>query len=171
MSQLAALLGTYAVGHSLEHGGRTYTFKAIDQATKVALTKAYFKRAREAVYALAGEVPAEVYADQLSRVNDQYTRGDFDFPQGATFNFFLTAGLPQLVELLTGEKDAADLVQQRQAEVTHLVLCVVLESFPDVKKKLLHAEQQGLIPADKLRLLSQLTPASSPPCNATGQPA
>lgn len=145
MSLLAKLLGAFAVGHSLEHGGSTFTFARVDQQTKVKLEAAYFKRARESVYAMREGLSEEEYDRALSRLTDRYTRGEMGFPLGESLVYFTTNGLAELVAAMTGRPlpDCERLVEERWQETFHLVWCVLCESFEGLKKKLLSAEAQG----------------------------
>lgn len=143
MANLAELLGAYAPGHELEYGGKTYAFGAIDKKTRAALEVAYFKRAREAVYALRGEVPDDEYDRQLSLVTAEYRQGLYGFPGGQAGAYYLGAGLAELVARLAGcaPADAEALCEAMPAEVAHLCLCVVSSSFGEFKKKLLQQER------------------------------
>ena len=142
MSQLARLLGTFAPGHVLEHEGVPFTFGRIDQAMKVALESAYFRRAREAVYALKGELSEPEYLRALEHVTDRYTRGEMGFPLGEALHYYTTAGLAELVGVMTGRPaaDCAALVEDRQDDVFSIVWCVLAQSSRALKKRLLAAE-------------------------------
>lgn len=166
---LVDLLGSYAPGHVLSHEGLEYTFRRIDQATKAALTVAYFKRAREAVYAIKGEIEPAEYERQLSRVTDAYRRGEFSFPLGESYRWFLSEeGLPELVAHLTdcSPEQSETLCEERAAEVLHIVLCVVTESSPQLKKTLLAQQDSPAMQA----LASLLSTNGSPPPSATAPP-
>lgn len=169
MSTLAELLGTYAAGHTLSHEGTDFTFGRIDQAAKAALTVAYFRRARESVYALKGEVEPDEYDRQLARVTDAYRRGEYAFPQGESFRYYLGDGLAELVAQLTGRDPALceALAQERSVEVLHVCLCVVMESFPGLKKTALARPESPQTQA--LRSLLS-TGNASPTPSATRQP-
>lgn len=160
MSQLAKILGTYAPGHGLDHGGKTYVFQRVSQAMKAALAAAYFKRCREAVYAMRGEVPDGEYDRQLTAVATRHSRGEYDFRFGSeSFSFFMGGGgFCQLVAAVTGctPDEAETLTEERDADVQHVVLCVVMESFPDLKKKLLLAERKGLLTPEMAGQLARL---------------
>lgn len=165
MSILAQLLGTYAPGHVLTHEGSDFVFSRIDKAAKAALQIDYFKRAREAVYAIKGEVTAEEFDRQLSHVTDSYRRGLYAFPAGESYGYYLSPeGLPALVARLTGRTlaDAEALVEERTVEVMHVCLCVVMESFPDLKKKAL-----AMAPEDSPHLLA-LAKLLSPTTSSNG---
>lgn len=176
MSMLVKLLGTFAPGHVLEHGGREFVFKAIDQKGKAALTVAYFKRAREAVYAIKDEVEEEEYDRQLGRVMEAYRRGQLDFPGMEAFAYYMGAGLPEMVAFLTGctPDEAVTLLKARSAETLHVVLCVMASSMGEVDKKKL-ASLEGTKGGRQLveLLLSSRTPSTngSPCSKPTGQPA
>lgn len=172
MPSLVELLGTYAPGHALEHGGVTFVFGRVDQAAKAALTVAYFRRAREAVYALRDEVTPEEYERQLSRVTDAYRRGEYAFPAGESYRYYLGEGLHELVAQLTGRPPAecGALCQERSVEALHVTLCVVMESFPELKKKALRAADGPQVRA-MLELLSpDPTPPSTPSTGPTSPP-
>jgi hypothetical protein len=168
MSVLATILGTYAVGHTLTHDGEDYTFGRIDQAAKAALTAAYFKRAREAVYALRDELDDGEFDRALGRVTDAYRRGDFSFPRGETRGYYLGAGLPELVALLTGRPaaEAAALVEARTLEAFHVCLCVFFESFPEDKKKALQTPDSPELAA----VVDLLKPAANGRANTKPSP-
>src|SRR5262245_54818847 len=141
MSILATLVGTYSIGHCLSHSGQDFVFARIDQAAKVALDTAYFKRAREAVYLLRGELADGDFDRQLGNVTAAYRRGDFAFPRGETRGYYLGAGLAELTAILTGRPlaDCETLINERMIEVFHVCLCVMAESFPQEKKLMLQA--------------------------------
>lgn len=163
MSALVRLLGVYAPGHALDHAGRSFTFGRIDNATKAALTVSYFKRAREAVYAMRDETPEDEYDRQLKSVLDSYRRGEFSFAAGSeSFRYFGGHGLPDLVAVLTGCKpdEARSLVEARAVEVLHLCLCVVYESLGEEDKKKILATEQTTEGQLLVRLLSA-TPGSN----------
>jgi hypothetical protein len=162
MSELAAILGAYAAGHGLEHGGKVYTFGRIDQARKAALTARYYRRAREAVYAMREEMSEAEYNRALDGCREEWRAGAYDFPMGESLGYFLGAGLAEFVEALTGctAEEALALAAGRGTDATHLALCVVTESFPDLKKKLLLAEEKGML--EGLSSLAALI-ASPPP--------
>ena len=156
MSAMAKILGAFAPGHSIDHGGKTFTFARCDHATIAALESAYFKRARQTVYDMRGELTEEEYERALDRETDKYNQGRFAFPIGESFGYFLSpGGLPRLVEALCGctPADARGLAQDRTVEVMHVCLCVVAESFPDFKKKILKTAAAGGAQADALAAL------------------
>ena len=162
MSALVKLLGSYAPGHVLSHGGRDFTFSRIDQATKAALTVAYFRRARETVYLIKGEVEADEYDRQLSHVLDAYRRGRFAFPDGESYAYYFSGeGLPELVRALTGcgPEEAVTLIDERTVEVLHVCLCVAYESMGGESKKKLLTLDDGRTRA-LADLLSTPTPAT-----------
>lgn len=144
MSALVKLLGSFAPGHGLDHEGKGYVFGRIDQRMKAALSVAYFKRAREAVYAIKGEVPADEYGWQLKAVLDAWRRGEYAFSLGSeSFRYFIGEGLAELVTHLTGctTAEALALVEARGVELLHVCLCLVYESMGEEdKKKLLSQE-------------------------------
>ena len=156
MSQLARLLGAYACGHVLEHGGQRYEFRRVDQAMKVKLEGRYFRRCRETVYACKDELSEEEFDRQLGRVTDSYNAGEMAFPMGRALEWFVGDGLAELVETLTGcpLKEAQALAQERWQEVFHLAWCVLCESSPALKKKLLQAEAAGGRQAEAMRALA-----------------
>ncbi len=127
----------------------------MSQKTKVALAAAYFARARETVYAEREHVSEEQYERMLSRVTDAWTRGAYAFPMGESFSYYLGEGVARLVGFLTGctPDEAEALVQERSIDVMHLCLCVVCESFPDLKKKLLALAAAGSPQMDELAAL------------------
>lgn len=152
MSELAKILGTFGPGHELEHAGKVYTFAAIDQRKKATLTAAYYRRARESVYAMREDLGEDLdeaeYRGELDRVADKYTAGDYDFPDGDSLKYFLRpTGMPKLIEVLTGctLAEAELLATQRDTEVSHIAVCIFTSSFPEVKKKLLQAEEMGAL--------------------------
>ena len=139
MSVLAQLLGTYEAGHTITQEGRDFTFGRIDQRVKAALGTAYFKRAREGVYILRGEIGDEEFDRQLSHITTAYRRGDYAFPRGETRGYYLGEGLAELTAILTGQPlaECEALVGDRTIEVFHICLCVMCESFPQEKKLML----------------------------------
>lgn len=159
MSQLAKILGAYAPGHPLEHNGKTFTFNRVTQKVKAALELAYFKRKRETVYLIKEELSEQEYDRQLSHVTDAYSSGRYAFPMGESFAYFMGAGVAELVTHLTGceRTDAEQLIADRQLDVMHLCLCVTVESFPDLKKKLMTSKAASKI--DLTPLLDLLTPS------------
>jgi hypothetical protein len=172
MSALATLLGTYAIGHALTHGGKTFVFSRIDKAKRVALEVAYYRRAREIVYGLKDDLDEEQYERQLTRVTDAYQRGRYGFPHGESFAYYASAGLPELVIVLTGcgADEAESLCQERTLEVMHVCLCVSMESFPDFKKKSLRLPDTPEMTA-LLGLLSETPISNGSPCSrSTGPP-
>lgn len=137
MSVLVELLGSFSPGHVITHEGRDYVFGAIDQRKKAALTVAYFKRAREAVYAIKDEVEADDYDRQLGRVMDAYRRGQYDFPGLEAFGYYVGPGIAEMVACLTGCRpaEAQALLEAMPVEVLHVVLCVVYASLGEQDKK------------------------------------
>lgn len=165
MSALATLLGTFCVGHALEHGGKEYVFARVDKAKRVALEVAYYRRAREIVYALKDDLTEAQYERKLDRVTDAYMRGEYGFPNGESYRYYLGNGLPELVAQLTGcdVGDADDLCDARSLEVLHVVLCVVMESFPGLKKKALQSAD-----GPEMRALAEMLSAGP---NSNGSPS
>ena len=170
MSQLARLLGTFAPGHVLEHAGVEFTFARVSQAMKVTLESAYFRRAREAVYALKGELQEAEYVRALEHVTDRYTRGEMGFPLGEALHYYTTAGLPHLVAVMTGRPAAEceDLVEERQEEVFSIVWCVLAESSRALKKRMLAAESA---PQTQAAMALLATLLAGPSGNGTRRPA
>lgn len=146
MSQLSKILGAYAPGHKFTSGGKEYTFGPVTQQVKDQLAKLYFKRARESVYAMKGELEADDFRHLLDRVTDNWTKGRYNFPSEDTFNFYLSPeGMPHLLSVLLSvpAEEAAKLLDTQAAELTHMTLCVVLESFPDFRQRLRQLEDAG----------------------------
>lgn len=179
MSMLVKLLGAFAPGHSLPHGGRDYVFGRIDQRMKAALTVAYFKRAREAVYLIKGEVEQDDYDRQLGRVMDAYRRGNLNFPGMEAFAYFMGPGLAEMVQHLTGckEADALTLLEGRPLEVLHLCLCIAYESMGEEDKKKLRSLEGTPAIRGLVALLQPNSPTpsangstSSPPSTAPASP-
>lgn len=174
MSSLVKLLGTFAPGHPLEHGGKTYVFGRIDQAMKAALTVAYFKRARDAVYAIKGEVAPDEYDRQLKAALDSYRRGEYAFaPGGEAFGYFTSTGLDELTATLTGctPGEAFALVKEKTVEVLHLCLCLVYECLNgEDKKKLLSQEGTPAMRQLVATLSPRTTPDGSPSSTPTPPP-
>lgn len=156
MSQLARLLGVFSVGHVLEHGGRSYEFRRVDQAMKTRLEGLFFKRCREGVYAQKDELTEGEFDRQLGRVTDAYNSGEYSFPVGRSLEWFAGEGIAQLVEVMTGctPAEAQSLCADRWQETFHLVWCVISESSPALKKRLLQAEAAGGKQALAMRTLA-----------------
>lgn len=172
MSQLARLLGVFAPGHVLEHEGKGYEFRRVDQATKARLEGLYFKRCREGVYALRDELSEQEFDRQLGRVTDAYNAGEYAFPMGASLGWFAGDGIAELVEVMTGctRAEALALVDARWQETFHLVWCVLTESGSlggtSLKKRLLQNEAAGGREGEAMRKLTfQL--AQTPHANGT----
>jgi hypothetical protein len=164
LSALVKILGAYAPGHSIDHKGKTITFGRVEKRTRAALTVAYFKRQREAVYATRGEVSDEEFDRALARVTDAYAQGQYDFPLGASYRYFVTAGMPELVAQLTGcdLADAEALVDERTIEVLHIVTCVLAESNEPLKKTLLSLPDDDPQARTLISLLSSSNGSPSP---------
>lgn len=145
MSQLARLLGSFAPGHVLEHAGKSYEFRRIDQAMKAKLEACFWKRCRESVYAQKADLSEEEFDRQLGRITDAYNAGEYGFPLGKSLEWFVGNGIAKLVEVMTGcaPAEAEALVAERWQEVFHLCWCVMCQSEPALKKKLLAAEAAG----------------------------
>lgn len=168
MSALASILGTYAVGHTLDHDGKAFTFGRINQGVKGALAIAHYKRAREAVYLTRGEGTQEEYELQLKEATALYRAGKFDFPEKEPMAYYMGPGLAELVAILTRTKieDAARLVEEREVEVQHILLCIMAESFPNWKARLLQVEgQPGQQGKEIATLVSMLAGNASAPPN------
>jgi hypothetical protein len=155
MSALAKILGTYAPGHSLSHAGKEYVFSRVSQKTKD----------------LRADLSEEQFDRHLSRVTDAYTRGQYGWPLGESFGYYLQAGLPELARHLTGctQQEAEALCEERSVEVMHLCLCVIMESQPSLKKTVL-SQPDGPQAQALLTLLSATAQSDSPSSAPTRPP-
>jgi hypothetical protein len=162
---LVQLLASYAPGHVISHGGRDYEFKRIDKQTKAALTVAYFKRAREVVYSVKDELTADEYDRQLKAVFDDYRRGRYNFPGMESFNYFIGAGIDELVMRLTAckEAEALSLLETRTVEVLQVCLCLAYESMSEEDKKKLQSQEGTAAGRALLEILSQTTSTNGSP--------
>lgn len=175
MSQLARLLGTFTCGHFLEHKGKGHEFRRVDQAMKAKLEGLFFKRCRETVYAIKDELSEQEFDRQLGRVTDSYNAGEMAFPLGKSLEWFAGDGIAELVEVLSGctKAEAEALASERWQETFHLVWCVLCESSPALKKRLLQAEAAGGKQAEAMRTLAaqlSLTNGATPRDSVTTPP-
>lgn len=146
MSAMAKVLGDYAVGHTITHGGTDFVFGRITHEMAAALELAYFERLVEGLEEIKGKIGERSYDRQLGRITDNYTRNQYAFPIGESFAYYMQGGgLAELVEQLTGRDFAAceKLCGEMPVRVMHVCLCVTTESFPDLKKKILKLEEKG----------------------------
>lgn len=170
MATLAELLGNFAPPHKLTHDGKVYHFAHFDMSVRAALEKAYFQRARETLSLIKTDLGDEEYARCLDRVVAEFRRGTYAFPGGESREFYFSvAGMPELLTHVVTLEDgkpltlgeATDLYDDATVEVTQLAMVVFLDSFPNVKARLLKAEKAGQEEGKAIaRLLSQLTSAN-----------
>lgn len=137
------ILGNAAPPHSIEHGGKRYTVRLIDQATKAAFARTLLAREREAARELKELMTPEEWSAHLSRLNKDYVDGKYGLlsPRGREI-IGSDEGPLILGPLLFGcsEDEFLSLLLTHREEVAGLIRLVLYESFPGLEEAVKKAE-------------------------------
>jgi hypothetical protein len=159
MSDLSQSAGNAGEPHIFEHNGKKYAVSLIDDLVKDAFAKRLFKKAREAemlcksdyviVTVDAKGVKHEdttEYDRRLDRVNQRFVDGEFDFltwiteAQEKAKTEEGKRRLRPIMMLLCcllfkiDETEMTKLFIECEKEITSLVMLIIKESFPQLKK-------------------------------------
>lgn len=142
MGRLAKILGKYAPGHVLEHGGKAYTFLPMSNAQICGIEKALYKRDRDRIrgYYEDKEFDETDYKRFLAELRDKDEAGYYDLlGQAATRCFSTASGRHVLLSHVLGcsPDEATVLLRERTVECIELLQVVYFETFPDARKEAL----------------------------------
>ena len=137
MSELAKLAGTAAPPHTIEHDGRTYTFRpALDNRTLLALESALFERDCRALSEAREAYPPDEYLKRLDALIEKRRRGDYAIGSPETEAVLKTeVGAVIMLRAMcdANEAEILQLLLHRSDEVERILNDVMDATFPDKK--------------------------------------
>jgi hypothetical protein len=135
MSALSETLGNDGPPHELEHNGKTYKVKLIDDYVAAEFEKWLFKQAKRALSTDKDELSPEEYRQKLAALNEEFTDSAYSLmsPRGARA-LQSPQGMLVLSSMLFGcsQLEMAGLMVDQPQEVVSLIQLVMRESFPSM---------------------------------------
>lgn len=137
MGVTSEILGNSGSSHVIEHAGKQYRFRLIDQAVQSAWEKRLYEKDIEAVKIQkdAGLLDAQEYAAQLARLTAAYRDGEYEMLSPGGMKLLTSmSGVRQLLTLLLQcpADEMLQLLLAKKLEVVEKVRLIIAESFPGV---------------------------------------
>ena len=128
--------GNYAGCYSIEHDGKTYPLRLIDQAGKAEWERRLFDRAVTVAEAISRAKPANWLDAKLGQLENEFFAGEFALLAEKSLNLLKTPGGVQLLLSIITGKDVSELaavILAKKGEVIRKLNLVIRESFPGVQ--------------------------------------
>lgn len=136
MGVTSEILGNAGAAHVLEHNGKVFKVRLIDQAVKSAFEKRMYERAKHGLIELRDAMTKDEYFARLRELGDNYEAGEYELLSERGLKFIQTTqGVKFLLALLLdcSEEELFSLLTSKGKEITSLINLVIRESFPGLE--------------------------------------
>lgn len=146
MGVISEIVGNEAPGFAIEHKGRRFVARLIDQAAKAEFEQWLFERDLTRLDATKRFRPAEEHQAKLAEAEAAFDAGDYELlsPRGLK-EMQTRRGALRILGLIfqRGENELIGLLADRKAETLRLVARMVRLSFPGLELPLFEEDAEG----------------------------
>lgn len=138
MGVTSEILGNSGAPHQIEHAGKVYKLRLIDQVVQSAWEKRLYEKDCHAakIQNEVGLLTPEKYAARIDELTEAYRNGDYEMmSEVGVKNLSKKSGAMLLLSLVVdcSQLELANLMNAKPVETLKKIRLIISEAFPDLK--------------------------------------